>query len=470
MNNKSWFEVSKEGLQKLQEGKPKHFIVRELVQNAWDEQTKLCVLDSEWSRGLATIRVLDDNPTGFRDLTDAFTLFKETTKRSDPSKRGRFNIGEKQVFSICEKAKISTTKGTVTFDKHGRQMSKIKSAYGSTIMISVKMNKNDFDEMMIMVKKYLVPENIKFIVNGELITYRKPYKIIKASLISENNINGTFVRIQRMTNIHIIKESGKAVLYELGLPVAEIDCEFSLDVQQKIPLSIDRDTVPTFYLKALFAEVLNATYKDIKNDSSSEVWIRQAVSDKRIIKEAVKEIITKRYGEKVVVANPFDPISIDDAISNGYKVVHGSEMSKEEWQHIRDAGAMPSSTDLFGKGIAPSESCEPTDDMERVANLAKKIAKRIIGIELSVRFIKSPKAGESANFGGTTLTFNVSRLGKRFFEDPVSQETIDLICHELGHYAGHHTEASYHRLLTKLAGQLVMIALKEPEFFEDLKS
>lgn len=35
MKNKSWFEASKEGLRELQEGKPKHFIARELIQNAY---------------------------------------------------------------------------------------------------------------------------------------------------------------------------------------------------------------------------------------------------------------------------------------------------------------------------------------------------------------------------------------------------------------------------------------------------
>ena len=466
MQNKSWFEVSKDGLKELQEGKPKHFIARELIQNAWDEQTKVCSFNAQWNNGQATIEVTDDNPTGFRDLSDAFTLFKTTTKRSDPAKRGRFNIGEKQVFSLCEKATISTTKGSVIFDKQGRRMSSIKQATGSKITIVVKMTKADFNEMLVIVKQYLVPENISFFVNGEKITYRKPYKIITASLVTESEINGIFAKTQRKTDIHILKTDSKPMIYEMGLPVSEINCQFDLDVQQKVPLSIDRDTVPESYLKALFAEVLNATYQDVTSETSSEVWIRQAVGDKRISTEAVKGIVNKRYGDKVVVANPFDPNSIDDALSHGYNIVNGSEMSKEEWENIRNAGAMPSSTDLFGKGIAPSTPCSPTPQMEKVAILAKKIAHRLLGIDLHVHFIKSPQASESANFGCNTLTFNVSRLGNSFFSQPVSEETINLICHELGHHAGNHTESAYHELLTKMTGQLVMIALTEPVFFE----
>jgi len=467
MKNKSWFEVSKEGLKELQEGKPKHFIARELIQNAWDERTKICSFNAVWNKGIAGIEVIDDNPAGFQDLSDAFTLFKNTTKRSDPTKRGRFNIGEKQILSLCNEASIATTKGTVIFDKQGRRTSRATQEKGSKVTILVRMSKAGFDEMLSVVKKYLVPQDIDFLVNGEKVSYRKPHKIITATLLTENEVNGIFTRVQRKTDIHILKANSKSMLYELGLPVSEIDCQFDIDVQQKVPLSIDRDTVPVPYLKALFAEVLNVTYQDVDSENSSEVWIRQAVGDKRINQDAVKEIVKKRFGDKVVVANPFDPNSIDEAISNKYNVVYGSEMSKEEWENIRNANAMSSSTELFGKrGVADWEYYSPTLEMDKVAAMAKKIAKRLLGINLDVRFIKSPDAYEAANFGYNTLTFNVSKLGKKFFDRIVSQEIIDLILHELGHYAGRHTETSYHKLLTKMAGQLVMVALTEPTFFD----
>lgn len=466
MKNKSWFEVSKEGLRELQEGKPKHFIARELIQNCWDEQTKVCLFNAEWNKGKAKIEVIDDNPAGFKNLSDAFTLFQKTPKRGDPSKRGRFNIGEKQVLSLCDEARIITTKGTVIFDKTGRKLSRTKLEKGSKVIISFKVNKTDFNEMLSVVKKYLVPQNIDFYVNSEKIIYRKPYKVISATLLTENEVNGIFKRVQRKTDIHILKLNGKSILYEMGLPVSEIDCQFDINVQQKVPLAIDRDTVPVPYLKALFAEVLNATYEDVESKDSSEVWIRQAVGDKRIRPDTVKEIVKKRFGDKVVVANPFDPSSIDEAISNRYNVVYGSEMSKEEWGNIKLAEAMPSSTELFGKsGVADWEYYSPTPEMDKVAILAKKIAKICLGINLEVQFVKSPDTQEAADFGHNILTFNVSKLGKKFFDRIISQEIIDLILHELGHYAGHHTEMSYHKLLTKMAGQLVIIALNEPDFF-----
>lgn len=460
-----WFDVSREGLKELQSGKPKHFIARELIQNAWDEQIKSCLFNAKWERGIAVIEVEDDNPTGFRELSDAFTLFKTTPKRSDPAKRGRFNIGEKQVISMCEKAEIVTTKGTVIFDKKGRRMARAKREVGSKITIWLRMAKGEFEEIVEVVKRYLVPQYISFLVNGEEIVYRKPYKIIETSLLTEVETNSIFSRVWRKTTVNIHKANGKSMLYELGLPITEIDCQFDLDVQQKVPLSIDRDTVPVSYLKTLFAETLNVTYQDVESENSSALWIRQGMGEKRIGEEAVKGIVEKRYGEKVVVANPFDPISIDDALASGYNVVHGSELSKEEWENIRKAEAIKSSTELFGHGFADSTGYEPTEEMKKVEILAKKIANRLLGIDLRVSFIKS-EATVAAEFGNNTLTFNITRLGVKFFTQTVSQETLNLIIHELGHCAGNHTEKSYHKLLTKMAGQLIMIALTEPNFFK----
>ena len=48
MKKNNWLEIDKDGLQALQDGKSKTFIVRELVQNAWDENTKQCDLYFEY--------------------------------------------------------------------------------------------------------------------------------------------------------------------------------------------------------------------------------------------------------------------------------------------------------------------------------------------------------------------------------------------------------------------------------------
>jgi len=460
----NWFEVSIKGLRELQAGKPKHHIVRELIQNAFDEDIKKCELLIEFKNGIAEIIVKDDNPEGFKDLSHAFTLFAPTYKRTDSQKRGRFNMGEKQAITISEKAEIKTTKGTIIFNKKGRIFKKDRTEIGSQISLSVRMTKKEFEDIFQEVKTYLPPKGIIFSVNSDIISYQTPYKVIQGILTTEVDVDNVFKKVERNTSINIFKVEGKARLYELGLPITEIDCEFNIDVQQKVPLSLDRETVPQGYLEALYALVLNSTYQDITEENSSAVWIREATSNCRISPEAVKEITNKRFGDKVVIANPFDKNSIDEAISNGYKVVYGSELSSKEWENVRKAEAMKTSSDLFGSNFVNSTRIKPNDKMIKVAELSKKIAKRCLGINIIVNFSKW-EGNVSAQYGNRTLTFNVSSLGEGFFNQVLSDRILNLIVHELGHELGNHTEKSYHECITKMTGELIIIALEEPQFF-----
>ena len=71
--------------------------------------------------------VEDDDPEGFRDLAQSWTLFAESERKGDPTKRGRFCLGEKLVLALCSSASISSTTGTVTFDGKGRHRSSVAS-------------------------------------------------------------------------------------------------------------------------------------------------------------------------------------------------------------------------------------------------------------------------------------------------------------------------------------------------------
>lgn len=465
MKNKNWFEVDKDGLKELQAGKPKHYILRELIQNCWDEPITECKVDIAYTNKEVIIRVYDDSKIGFRDLKDSYTLFKHTYKRKDPEKRGKFNVGEKQSLSICEFGKVETTKGTVIFDENGRRELEGKTDKGTIVTVKVKATEKEFEEMKEIIKTYLVPKKIKFIVNNEVIPYKKPYKIFEAKLTTEIEQDNILKRTTRNTKVNIL-QSDNTWLYEMGIPVQKIDCKFSIDVQQKIPLGIDRETVQPSFLKDLYAEVLNNTYKDIEEEDSSSLWVREGISDERVLKESVESVINKRYGDKVCIANPFDRKSIDEAISKGYNVIYGSEMSKDEWDTIKRDDLIDSSSDLFGSNFTNVPEIEPDDKQKIFADYAKRIAKRLLGFDIGVSFVKGGYNMVTAQYGDKHLTFNVSKLNGSFFENPISEETTDLIIHELGHENGNHTEESYHKLITKLGAKLTMLALKEPEFFD----
>jgi len=467
MTKRKWFEVDVEGLRELQEGKPKHFVARELIQNAFDEDVTFCAVQADWSNGTLTLTVKDNSPEGFRSLADAFTLFGNTYKRADATKRGRFNLGEKQALALCDTAVISTTKGTVVFTKDGRSTKTDKTEKGSIVTLCLKVKKEDYDELLTVIKTYLPPDSVLYTVNGETVSYRKPDKITQAVLPTELEQDGAVRPTKRTTAIHIFNAVGQAHIFELGIPICEIDCAYDIDIQQKVPLSPDRENVTQAYLSQVYAHVLNEVKDELTEESVGTTWTRQAVENPNADKETVKKWITKLYGEKVVVANVKDRRSIDDAIAHGYRVVYAKELSKGIWDNVKQVeGLMPSSSALFGYTLVSAEPFEPNADMLAVARLAKKIAERLMGIQINVGFVNCKEATNCAQYGSRTLTFNVGRLGVSWFKPRLDEHIIDLIVHELGHEHGMHTEIGYQDAITALAGRLTVLALKEPKFFE----
>lgn len=469
----NWFEVDTKGLKALQEGKPKTFIVRELLQNAFDENITRCKLDIQWSGGVATISVEDDSPEGFRDLSDAYTLFKDTYKRSDATKRGRFNLGEKQVFSVCTSAHIETTTGTIVFEKEGRRQTRMKREKGSLIKVNVKMTREETKELLPFIGLILPPKNVHFEYTffGSIPVwrpYRVPHKSFEATLRTELKDGETFRPTKRKTQVHVHQTVEAKYLYELGIPVCEIDCAFSIDVQQKVPLSTDRDTVSAAFLKELYALVLNHTHESITSENAANAWVREAVSSPLVEKEAVTAVVLGRFGDKVVVANPSDPTANDDALARGYHVVRGSELNGQEWDNIRRFEVMPSSTQMFGKTNVDYQVVEPTNEQKKVAAWAQKFFREFFGDTLHVKFI-STKASMVADFEhqGNKMRFNVPKFfGPWSADGRPSKGMIDLIVHEFGHRYGRHTESKYHEALTSMGAWLVIKALDEPEWFE----
>jgi len=466
--SKEWFTVDKNGLKQLQAGKPKTFIINELSQNAFDENITQCNIRFKYTdKELLTITVEDDSPEGFKNITHAYTLYADTYKRRDPTKRGRFNLGEKQVIAICEEAIVKTTKGTIIFDSNGRTETEEKTNAGSRIIVTFKATFDDYKELVEHAKKLLVPKNIKYTVDEVRVYPSKVFKSFKAKLFTEILSGETFKVQTRETKVNIIESKGQSYIYEMGIPIIKTDCPWHIDVQQKVQLNIDRDNILPSYLQDLYAEVLNNTYDDI--DEPSALWVRNGMKDKRITKEAVNGVMNKRFGGKVCIANPLDPHAMEEAISHGFKPIFGGEMSKEEWSIVKDMTDIESASQLFGNNeLALAEVIRPVPAMICTALYGKKIASRILNIRIKVKFVNSPTSDTLADYNkeDKTLRFNVGKLPKNFFTPPISNITTEILIHELAHEDGGHIDYSYQSMQCKIGAELTILALKEPEFFK----
>lgn len=220
--------VDLSGLRLLVERRGKSFALMELVQNAWDaDDVTMVRITAEyggWNQVL--LRVEDDSPEGFHDLSHAYTLFASSKKKGDPEKRGRFNLGEKLVIALANEFTVRTTTGTVYIDvrKNKRRVSREKRATGSEIEAALRMTKEELDEALTAFRSLIPPARIRTTINSEELPHRSPLAVFTATLQTEiADAEGYLRPTRRLTTVEIYQpEPGEtAMLYEMGIPVVE---------------------------------------------------------------------------------------------------------------------------------------------------------------------------------------------------------------------------------------------------------
>lgn len=479
-----WFEVDKGGLRQLMEGRDKSFILRELVQNAFDEPgVTFCKIDLQAVPGKSTVEltVEDDAPAGFYNLSHAFTLFGHTRKRSDAGKRGRFNFAEKQILSLCKSAAIKTTTGTVYFDEDGeRRETDAHTEAGSVFSAVIPMTRVELSECLKAVRMFLTPENITLSINGEKVESREPLRSVEATLTTEfENLEGQWRRTRRKTVIEIIEptDNENPMIYEMGLPVVELEGgdKYHYNVMQRIPLDTNRDSVSQAFLRDVRAEVMNTVADILTAEEAAEAWTRDATESDRIEEDAFKQVIEKRHGKKIVAFSPTDLEANASAVANGYVVLGGGSLSKKEWAKAKQFGNVPSSASTFPtrkpEFSADGEDSTVTDltpAMEKVVAFVESLGRELIG-GCVVKIVRDRHNRFSAWYGGKTMTINLQVVGHRFFDSfPDNMEKVlDLAIHEFGHeHAPNHLSEDYYKAISNLGARIVMLALKSPKLFK----
>jgi hypothetical protein len=467
--SKGWFDVDRAGLSKLFEDRGIEFAVFELIQNAWDEsgvsRVEVTLKPDRDGANAAELIVSDDAPNGFADLRHAYTLFAESKKKDNPTQRGRFNLGEKLVLSQCVHASIKTTKGTVYFSSTGkRNESSDCTQAGSIFSALIRLSKKDRERIESQVHKLLPPAHIKTTFNGVEIAQRDREHQVEAILPTMiGDDQGVLRRTKRKTMINCYKllDGEKPMIYEMGIPVCEHDCAFHCDVQQKVPLTLDRQNVTVKFLRYLRVAVFNATHEALDTEQVNHEWAQTAIESPDAAPEAVADYMTKRFGEKRASYDMTDPEANRAAQAQGFTIVHGSMLSKAAWENVRGAEAItpagqmfPTHSDSF-VAFAPAEI---TQGMTDVSGYAQKLAELLLGCSINVEFGEQASR-EAACWGHRRLQFNVRNLGKHWFNLRTNRLAIDdLIIHEFGHhYSSNHLSEDYYHALSNLAAKAMRL-------------
>lgn len=485
------------------EGKDKIFIIHELLQNAWD--TDATTVEVTMTRipnsPFVEIEVTDNNPTGFNDIAHAYTLFAESEKKNDPTKRGRFNMGEKMVFALARNARVSTTKGAVIFGEGKKfRLSKRKADMtetGSVVWMEIRMTIQEEAEVGEMVKKVLTPEDKATYFNGEEIAWREPTAVVAdvaMRTLADTQGDGVMRTTTRQTTLEIHDAGDSAAMvYEMGIPVVEMpDDKYSVNVMQKIPLNMDRDNISPRYRVALRGEILNATANLLTKDDAQATWVKEALEHKNLDTATIDKTMDKMIGKKRAIFNAKDSEANAGAVVAGYKVMHGGMLSKSAWKNVKSTGTTKATTQVGGGRFAshsfkmrnaiPTEmrlrEDEWTVEMKRVACLTKRMCDyrgvSLHGVSI-VKHLKKHGGRYAALAGGGRITFNLSTLGKDAFDltdDARLSYMVSLISHEMAHLAtgcscddGGHYNPRFRDHMERSIGEFTVLALRDRSFF-----
>ena len=448
------FAVSESGMRELNASRDPWDLIKELVQNAWDEapSSTYCSIkvESQPDSNTTLVTVEDDGP-GFSDIADAYTLMAHTKKRLNPTQRGRFNTGEKDVISVAIKAEVETVGQTVTFPIIGsRDVTPNSRNKGTVVKILMPWSQKQGNELVATLRSFRPPLNCTLFVNDVEVPPRPTVAVRNVSLptVIQRSVNEPMRLQQRRTEMHLVEPSdpnGERRIYEMGIPVQTIECPWDVDVMQKIPMSQQRDAVGEVYLNRIYAEVLNERHRSLEQAEFGTQWVKRAIEHPQIKQEAVRDTIKGRYGGHDAVFATMDQDANRRAHHNDYGVINLGNLSKKEIHAFREKAGVKDSDEVFPTPPQPKTDHEPEpySDQARFAEWVIKMG-GYCNLTATVRYFHEPGnprfADCSAATDTPTLRFNEALLGQAFFQPPYgSVKHWDLLFHELGHALANHS-------------------------------
>lgn len=479
MTEHGWFEVDHRGLAATIE-QPER-VPLELYQNAVDEDVHQVVIELEpieGRRGFARILVTDDSPDGFADLTESYVLYAPSKKRDDPTKRGRMNIGEKRLLSLCESAAIVSTTGTVLFHEDGtRERTRTHTSSGTEFRGVIRLRKAEVAAAVALLRMVVPPLGVTVTVNGEEIPHRVAVHNFRAQLstVLPDEAGNLTRRSRRSCTVSLFDPLAgeEPSIFEMGIPVVEGGTAWHIDVGQRVPVNTERDNVPPAYLRELRTLVLNevVALDMLRIQQSNAAWVQDAIRQPNVAPEAVAKVVEQRFGDRVVIFDPSDMEANNRAVAEGYTVVRGRSLPKEAWEKIREHEIMlpagrvtPTRTETFGEETVVRHE-DWTPGMRRVVAYACEVGAQLLGVRPTVTVRNETATPVMATYGPGRLMLNLGRLGHRWFDQPDQEKVDGLLIHEFAHhYGSDHLDHRFHDACCALGARLRTVDVTLADF------
>jgi hypothetical protein len=430
-------------------------------------------------------------------------MFAESAKKGKSEKRGRFNAGEKDVLALAIEAKLTTVTGQVLFNEDGTRTEGTETRkVGSEFVAKFQLTVQEYEHICQQANMLLPPKGITTLFNGSPIQYRKPCGNFTETLpIPLADKEGVVRNTERKATVYLYEKNSDeiATIFEMGIPIVELgDDKWHVNVMQKVPLSRDRDNVNPSYLRRVRTGVLNAKFEELtESEEAGAAWVRDAMASPKSSDTAVKHVMETRFGKNYVTRDVNDKGSANEAVSQGYHLVEGGSMSKEEWDRIKalkdDAGnkVLKSSAEVAptdGGGMLDRAKLIPAKDwtpaMHRYSTLVETISPKLIGKPVVVRYIKDADSRIEGCFvtgsfdnayrgnkskKGFTREFGVMTVNLAYVNPASAFEGYSLLLHELAHdvvRCNDHLDHKFYDTVNELGAKLAVLVQEKPELFD----
>jgi len=475
------FEIDERAFRAQNLHRPPGHLVRELVQNAFDEEgAKRVILEVRSEPGYTRISIEDEVPRGFQDPKEIWTIFA-SGKKDSPLKRGRMGRGLKEMIAVSDDVIVETVGKTVHFKWKRKEFERTVRANsrerGTLIVCEIpSWTAQDAQDIRWYLKLFIPPPGLDFQMVGlTLPTYTRADSF-EASLPTVFVENEVMVQRVRKTEIRLYSlQNGETPwIYEMGIPIEPIKDDgfpFHIDVQQRVPLKPERDVVPRSYLRQVFGCLANHRMEKMSREDASKLWVEEAVSSAVFDKEKAGALyVKKRFGENVVRLNPMDPDNNVRAVQDGLPLVDLRGQTDAVRDLVRTHA--PSTSQVFAPSFGEAETIPEddwTDDEKDFVAFAQWLGGKLSIGAFEVEIYTMDRDRYCATWNDVLRQVNVNRkrVGKRFFARGNTATWVNLLVHEFAHRKGNGHDQSWYQEFGRLSGLAFMAAVENVEFLRE---
>jgi hypothetical protein len=484
--SQSWFEVSPKGLRKTLSQKDKFFLITETVSNAWDAEgcTRVDInLTKPDEHGFSWLTATDNAPKGFTDISHAYMMYAESEKKDKSNKRGRFNAGEKDVIAMSVEARLTTVSGQILFNEDGtRTEGTEKRAVGSELAAKIPLTLEEYEHVIAQAHRLLPPNNCATYVNETHVASRRAAGSFDDTLPTPLADREGFVRnVDRPTKVKLFNPlpGEQAYIYEMGIPIVELgDDIWHVDIQQKVPLSRDRDNVNPAYLRKVRAAVLNAMVGKLTPEETELGWVEAAAGAPEAKDDTIKKMLGTRFeNREMVMPVKSDPGATREAQSQGVVVLDrsltGDLRNRVKALKNDDGSAFIAPADVkYATNHAHEVSGEipmqqwSHSTREYVA-FVERVAPELINQRVRVKVIDNDDAMVR---GCLRWQSGIMLVNLAYHDTENWVENFALFIHEMAHAFVHnndHLANTFYRTVTILGAKLTQLSIERPELFSE---